>query len=132
MSNTVFGNKYNKRGRSSNYVQNVSQIDLVRYVDTIGYLEATKVMQANIEKFNPTLKSIMKVEDLFREHVEFDSKTQLLRKLEGSMKASVLNVILARLVMDNKIMINDDNSLTWIYAENNKKLMNSWKKAESL
>ncbi len=129
MSKAVFDNQYDKHDSNA---QNALQTDLVRYVDTISYLEATKVMQTNIEKFNPTLKSIMKVEELFREHIEFDSKNQLLRKLEGSMKAPVLKVILARLVMDNKIIINDDNSLTWIYAENNKKLMNSWKKAATL
>ncbi len=71
---------------------------------------------------NPTLISIMKVEDLFREHIEFDSRSQLLRKLDGSMKASSLDTIIARLVDENKIIVNDDHSLTWIDTKANKKL----------
>ena len=35
----------------------------------------------------------MKIEELFQEHMEFDSKIQLLCKLEDNMKASVFNII---------------------------------------
>lgn len=76
-------------------------------------------------------KKNLKVEEFFREEIEFDSKSKLLRKMDCNMKASVLNVILARLVVDNKITINEDNSLTWIYAKDNKKLKKSWDKAKS-
>ena len=106
--------------------------NIVRHVDTIAYAQALGTLTKLVDRFNPTLKSILKVEDLFREEIEFDSKSQLLRKMNGSMKASVLNVILARLVMDNKITINKDNSLTWIYVEDNKKLKKSWGKAKPL
>ncbi|MGI0102580.1 MAG: hypothetical protein ACREA7_08315 [Nitrosotalea sp.] len=71
---------------------------------------------------NPILGSIMKVENLFREHIEFDSKSQLLRKLDGSMKASSLDTIIACLVDENKIIVNDDHTLTWIDTKENKKL----------
>ncbi len=103
--------------------------DIVRHVDTMAYAQAIGALTKLVDRFNPTLKSILKVEELFREKIEFDSRTQLLRKMDGKMKASVLNVILAHLVINNKITINDDNSLTWIYAEDNKKLKKSWKKA---
>lgn len=66
--------------------------------------------------------SMMKVEDLFREKIEFDSRSQLLRRLDGRMKANVLNTIIARLVSDNKIVVNDDHSMTWIDTKGNGKL----------
>jgi len=37
----------------------------------------------------------MRVEDLLRKHTEFDSRSQLLRALKGSMKADTLNTIIA-------------------------------------
>ena len=46
------------------------------------------------KKNNPRLLSQMHVEDLFKKHIEFDSRTQLLRALKGSMKAGTLNTIL--------------------------------------
>ena len=106
--------------------------NIVRHVDFVSYATALSAMNKLVLKFNPTLKSILKVEELFRENIEFDSKSQLLRKMGGSMKAAVLNVILTRLVIEKKITINDDNSLTWIYAEDNTKLKKSWTKAKPL
>ncbi|NHI04041.1 hypothetical protein DYY67_1416 [Candidatus Nitrosotalea sp. TS] len=81
-----------------------------------------KIVEKLAKKNNPKLLSIMKVEDLFKDYIEFDSRSQLLRKLEGSMKAAVLNTIIARLVLENKIVVNDDHSLTWIDTEGNRKL----------
>lgn len=63
----------------------------------------------------------MKVESFFKIHIEFDSRTHLLRELKGSMKPTALNTIIARLVSENKL-VNDDHSLTWIDTEGNKKL----------
>lgn len=73
-------------------------------------------------KNNTTLLSIMKVEKLFKKHIEFDSRTHLLRKLEGTMKPIVLNTVIARLVSENKLVVNPDHSLTWIDTEGNDKL----------
>lgn len=84
------------------------------------------------EKNNPTLLSIKKVENLFREHTEFDSRTHLLRQLNGSMKATVLNTIIAHLVSENKIVVNDDHSLTWVDSQGNSKLNEEFVKAVSL
>ena len=84
--------------------------------------EVDKLVQDLAKRDNPTLQSIMKIEHLFKENIEFDSRSQLLRKLDGSMKASSLNTIIARLVSDNKIIVNDDHSLTWIVTEGNMKL----------
>jgi len=84
------------------------------------------------EKNNPKLLSILKVEKLFKKHIEFDSRTHLLRELKGSMKPTALNTVLARLVSENKIVVNGDHSLTWIDSEGNKKLNKAFEKAVPL
>jgi len=94
--------------------------------------ELDKIVAELAEKNNPTLLSIKKVENLFREHTEFDSRTHLLRQLNGSMKATVLNTIIAYLVSENKIVVNDDHSLTWVDSQGNSKLNEEFGKAASL
>ena len=79
-----------------------------------------------------TLKTVLKVEGLFKENIEFGSKNQLLRKLAGSMKAPVLNVILKYLKGIGKVIDNEDGSWTWIYAADNKKLKKSYGQAAKL
>jgi len=90
------------------------------------------ILKKDLERYNPTLKSVLKVERLFKDNIEFDSKNQLLRKLDGSMKAPVLNVILKYLKGLGKIIDNEDGSWTWIYAANNKKLKKSYEEAVNL
>lgn len=71
----------------------------------------------DIQKYNPTLKNILKVERLLAEHKEFDSKAQLVKKLDITMRPPVLNVILRYLEKSNKILLDkDDGSIVWIYA----------------
>lgn len=91
-----------------------------------------KLVKELAGKNNTTLNSILKVEDLFKEHIEFNSRSHLLRELKGSMKAPILNTIIAHLVCENKIVINDDHSLTWIDTEGNKKLNTQFSKAASI
>jgi len=74
------------------------------------------------KKNNPRLLSQMRVEDLLRKHTEFDSRSQLLRALKGSMKADTLNTIIARFVQQDRLVINEDHSLTWIDTAGNRKL----------
>jgi hypothetical protein len=94
--------------------------------------ELDKIVTELAEKNNPTLLSIKKVENLFREHTEFDSRAHLLRQLNGSMKATVLNTIVAHLVSENKIVVNDDHSLTWVDSQGNSRLNEEFGKAVSL
>lgn len=84
----------------------------------------------SIQKYNPTLKNILKVEQLFAKHKEFDSKVQLAKKLDVSMRPPVLNVILKYLERSNKILMDSDGSLVWIYAS--PKAKRSWKNAVRL
>lgn len=80
----------------------------------------------------PRLDTIQMVEEIISKAKEFSSKNQLLRKLDGSMKASVLNVILKYLKGLGKVIDNEDGSWTWIYAANNKKLKKSYEEAVNL
>jgi hypothetical protein len=89
-------------------------------------------IENELEKYNPTLKSVLRIENLFRENIEFASKNQILRKLDGSMKASVLNVILKYLKSIGKVTENQDKSWTWIYAADNEKLKKSFSRAVRL
>ena len=89
-------------------------------------------LEEDLEKYNPTIKSVLRVEELFKNNIEFDSKNQILRELEGSMKAPVLNVILKYLKSLGKVVDNEDGSWTWIYEANNTKLKKSYKKAVKL
>lgn len=83
-----------------------------------------------VQKYNPTLKNILRVEQLFIEHGEFESKTQLAKQLDVSMRPPVLNVILKYLEQSNKILIEDGGSMVWIYAS--PKAKKSWDRAVRL
>lgn len=91
--------------------------------------ELDKLVAELAEKYNTTLNSILKVENLFKEYIEFNSRSHLLRQLNGSMKAPILNTIIARLVSENKVVINNDHSLTWIDTQGNEKLNAQFEKA---
>jgi hypothetical protein len=84
----------------------------------------------DIQKYNPTLKNILKIEYLFTEYREFDSKAQLAKNLDVTMRPPVLNVILKYLEMSSKILIGNDGSLVWIHAS--PKAKKSWEKAVTL
>ncbi len=90
------------------------------------------LVQELAKKNNPKLLSILKVENLFKKYIEFDSRTHLLRELKGSMKPTALNTVLARLVSENKIVVNGDHSLTWIDSEGNEKLNKAFENAVPL
>ena len=66
--------------------------------------------------------NIEKVEKLFKKTIEFDSKSQLLRKLDGSISRYELDKIITHLRKEHKIIVNNDRSLTWIDITGNKKM----------
>ena len=84
----------------------------------------------SIQKYNPTLKNILRVEQALAQHREFDSKAQLTKKLDITMRPPVLNIILRYLERSNKILVDDDGSIVWIYAS--PKAKKSWEKAVRL
>lgn len=89
-------------------------------------------MEKLAKENNPNTHDVAKIEDLFKKHIEFDSKSQLLRKLDGTMKSTILNTIIAYLAYQNKLVINNDGSLTWIDTQGNKKLNREFAKAVPL
>ena len=80
----------------------------------------------SIQKYNPTLKNILKIEQLISQYKEFDSKAKLVKKLDVSMRPPVLNVILHYLEISNKILIDKDGSIIWIHASQTAK--KSWER----
>jgi hypothetical protein len=82
------------------------------------------------QKYNPTLKNILRVEQAFSKYREFGSKAQLTKKLDITMRPPVLNIILKYLEKSNKILVDKDGSIVWIYAS--PKAKKSWKKAVRL
>ena len=89
-----------------------------------------QIMKIELEKYNPTLRNILKIEQVMAKYKEFDTKKQLVEKLDVSMRPPVLNVILKYLEKSNKILLNSDGSITWIYAS--PKAIESWGKAVKL
>lgn len=84
----------------------------------------------SIQKYNPTLKNILRVEQVLAKYREFGSKAQLTKKLDITMRPPVLNVILRYLEKSNKILVDKDGSIVWIYAS--PKAKKSWEKAVRL
>jgi len=84
----------------------------------------------NIQKYNPTLKNILRIEHLFTQYREFGSKAQLAKKLDVTMRPPVLNVILRYLEGSSKILVDNDGSMVWIHAS--PKAKKSWEKAIKL
>lgn len=80
------------------------------------------------EKFNPTLRSLTMVEKLIYENKEFDSKSNLYKKLPTGMQYPSFNFILEILEKQNKIMLDKDGSIFWIGSAS-PKLQQSLKKA---
>ncbi|MGH2611898.1 MAG: hypothetical protein ACRDFB_02480 [Rhabdochlamydiaceae bacterium] len=113
-------------------MQNINHDEFLRILIKGDKSELRKVVLLLAKRDNPTLLSIMKVENLFKEYIEFDSRSQLLRKLDGSMKATSLNTIIARLVSENKLLVNADHSLTWIDTTGNEKLNKQFDNAVAL
>lgn len=79
------------------------------------------------QKYNPTLKNILRVEQAFVKYKEFASKAELAKKLDITMRPPVLNIILKYLEKSNKILVDKDGSIVWIYAS--PKAKKSWEKA---
>lgn len=102
-----------------------------KQIDNENYAESIKeIMEITLEKYNPTLKNILKIEQIMVMYKEFNTKKQLVEKLDVSMRPPVLNVILKYLEKSNKILLNSDGSITWIYAS--PKAIKSWEKAVKL
>jgi plasmid rolling circle replication initiator protein Rep len=65
--------------------------------------------------YNPTLSSVLMVEETIQKHSQECGKYQLWKKLPQKMMYQTYLVILDYLVASNKIMIDKDGCILWTY-----------------
>ena len=68
----------------------------------------------------PRLDSVLMVEDTIKKLDYYPTKNQLWRALPKSMMWQTFNVILDYLVKSNKIIIDKEGKVVWIFADNPK------------
>jgi hypothetical protein len=68
----------------------------------------------------PRLDSVLMVEDTIKKLDYYPTKNQLWRALPKSMMWQTFNVILEYLQKSNKIIIDKDGEIVWIFADNQK------------
>ena len=115
----------------------ISRIPIMQYkmkqkmaTQKVSHSKLHDDISKSIQKYNPTLKNILKIEHLFTQHREFDSKAQLVKKLDVTMRPPVLNVILRYLEGSSKILVDNDGSMVWVHAS--PKAKKRWEKAIKL
>ena len=84
--------------------------------------QISKMMLDLARKNDPRPLSQINAEDLFKKYIKFGSRTQLLRVLKDTIKTDTLNIIIARLVSEDRSVVNEDYSLTRIDTVGNDKL----------
>lgn len=65
--------------------------------------------------YNPTLSSVLMVEEVIQKYSQECGKYQLWKKLPQKMMYQTYLVILDYLIMSNKILIDKDGCVIWIY-----------------
>lgn len=68
----------------------------------------------------PTLGTIQMVESAIKAAKEYPSKYQLWRSLQKGMHYQTLDTVLQYLKASNKIMLDKDGTIIWIFADNPK------------
>ncbi|MFH0837434.1 MAG: hypothetical protein V1870_04855 [Candidatus Aenigmatarchaeota archaeon] len=72
-------------------------------------------MSIQILEYNPTLESILTVEKLIEKHSGRYGKYQLWSRLPKKMMYQTFQVIIDYLEKSNKIIIEQDGKITWIW-----------------
>lgn len=75
----------------------------------------------------PRLDTVLMVEDAIRKAKEYPSKRQLWLSLNKKIMYQTFNIIIGYLEKSNKILIDKDGAITWIW---NPKLVKRYNKAE--
>ena len=81
-------------------------------------MEAQVQMKFNIEKIlsrSPRLETVIMVENFIKEHSGKYKKTELFNSLPKKMMWGTFNVILEYLYNDNKIGMDKNGVVVWIY-----------------
>jgi len=68
----------------------------------------------------PRLDSVLMVEDTIKKLDYYPTKNQLWRALPKAMMWQTFNVILDYLVKSNKILVDREGKVVWIFADNPK------------
>ncbi len=85
---------------------------------SIDNMETQIQMKFNVEKIltrSPRLETVIMVEDFIKEHSGEYKKTELFNNLPKKMMWGTFNVILEYLYRDNKIGMDRNGVIVWIY-----------------
>jgi hypothetical protein len=85
-----------------------------KYTPRSGYA----MRSGRIGGHEPTLRTIHMVEAAIREAKGYPSKYKLWRKLPKSMQYQTLETVVRYLEASNKILIDKDGAIVWIFADN--------------
>lgn len=83
-------------------------------------LETHKTIRRVSASHEPTLPTIQMVEAAIKQAKEYPSKYKLWRSLPKSMQYQTLEKVLNYLEASNKIMVDKDGAIIWIFADNPK------------
>jgi hypothetical protein len=89
-------------------------------VSRSGHIRRTISARDNSGYHEPTLPTIQMVEAAIKAAKEYPSKYKLWRSLPKSMQYQTLEKVLNYLEASNKIMIDKDGAIIWIFADNPK------------
>jgi len=76
--------------------------------------QATKQTSKNLA-YNPTLGSVLMVEETIKKYSQMYGKYQLWKKLPQKMMYQTYLVVLDYLIASNKIMVDKDGCVIWMY-----------------
>jgi hypothetical protein len=85
---------------------------------SIDNMETQMQMKFNIEKIltrSPRLETVIMVQEFIKEHSAEYKKTELFNNLPKKMMWGTFNVILEYLYKDNKICMDKNGVIVWIY-----------------
>ena len=72
---------------------------------------------------NPTVNTLLQIENAIKEKRYFNSRTELFRSLNNKVQFGTLNIALKYLESKNIIELNKDGSLVWIFLDKKNKAM---------
>ena len=117
----VRGDKLVSNGNSRSFLK----IDLYRETAYI-FIHGYKVMETDTARtkapHSPTLNTQLMVERCIREAGSFPSRRALMRSLPRKVEYPTLAKTLVYLEASNKILLAEDGSIVWVFADNPKLL----------
>ena len=78
----------------------------------------TKAKQEQIVLHYPRLDTVLMIEEAIKKAKTYPNKAQLFRSLPKKMMYQTFNLVLEYLEKSNKIFIDKDGSIVWIFVDN--------------